>query len=110
MASYKINFFKTVLSSDGHPFKCIQGAIEVHHARNIDRAVAVAERRFEQLRHIPDWKTHADFLEVDMNGAKVDYKPKPDEHSGRCYRNLHGPLQQGAPRMTLRQRRYASVA
>ena len=29
MASYCVNFYRVLLSSDGHPFRCLQGQIDV---------------------------------------------------------------------------------
>jgi hypothetical protein len=75
MPSYRISFFKNMLSSDGHPFKCVQEVIEIRHARNADHAVQAAERRYQDLRGIHDWKLHADYLELEVNGKKVDYCP-----------------------------------
>jgi hypothetical protein len=31
MIRYRVTFFKNLLSSDGHPFKCIQRAIDIRH-------------------------------------------------------------------------------
>jgi hypothetical protein len=31
MSCYRVTFFKNLLSSDGHPFKCIQRAIDIRH-------------------------------------------------------------------------------
>lgn len=70
MIGYKVTFFKTLLSSSGHPVKCPQQAIEIHRARNFDRAVAAAKRRYERLLRLPDWKLHADSIEVEVNGRK----------------------------------------
>ena len=54
MIGYKVTFFKTLLSSSGHPVKCPQQAIEIHRARNFDRAVAAAKRRYERLLRLPN--------------------------------------------------------
>ena len=61
MSCYRVIFFKNLLSSDGHPFKCIQRAIDIRHARNADRAVEAAELRYERLHHVHDWTLYADF-------------------------------------------------
>jgi hypothetical protein len=56
MTRYRVtSFFKTLLSSDGHRFKCPQGAIEIICARSPDRAVQAAQHRFERLRQMPEW-------------------------------------------------------
>ena len=76
MPTYRISFFKEVLSSDGHPFKCLQQAIEIGGARTANRAVQAAEREYQNLRGIHDWRLHADYVEVEIDGTKVDYRPK----------------------------------
>jgi hypothetical protein len=73
MGRYRVSFFKTLLSSDGHPFKCLQLTIEIPHARNTDRAIKAAKRRYERLRRVPDWMLHADTFEVEIDG-KADYQ------------------------------------
>jgi hypothetical protein len=64
MSRYRVSFFKTLLSSDGHPFKCLQHAVDVCNAEDIDRAIETAKRHYERLRHVPDWTLHADTFEV----------------------------------------------
>jgi len=73
--TYRVSFFKKLLSSDGHPFKCIQLAIEVRHARSADRAVKAAELRYKRLHRVHDWTLYADCLELELDGKKVDYYP-----------------------------------
>jgi len=75
MSCYRVIFFKNLLSSDGHPFKCIQRAIDIRHARNADGAVEAAELRYERLHRVHDWTLYADFLELEVDGKKVDYRP-----------------------------------
>ena len=79
MKSYKVSFFKDLLSSDGHRFKCLQRAIEIHRARSLDRAVQAAERRYERLHRTHDWQVHADSLEVEIDGRKIKYRPNRAE-------------------------------
>ena len=43
----------------GHPFKCIQGVIEIRRARSPDRAVEAAELRYERLHGVRDWRLYA---------------------------------------------------
>jgi hypothetical protein len=64
MTCYRVTFFKNLLGSNGHELKCPQGTIEIRRARSADRAVQAAEHRFERLRHMRDWKLHADYLEL----------------------------------------------
>jgi hypothetical protein len=72
MTNYQVKFFKTLLSSDGHPFKVLQRAIAVDGATTEDDAVKLAQSRFAELQHIPDWKLHADAIEAE----NADQQPK----------------------------------
>lgn len=75
MADYRVSFFKNLVSSDGHRFKCLQGEIEVRGSDSPAQAIEVASREFE-LRHGQcDWKCHADLVEVtpaDQAGRSAD--------------------------------------
>lgn len=79
MKSYKVSFFKDLLSDDGHRFKCLQRAIEIHRARSLDRAVQAAECRYARWHRVGDWHVHADSLEVEVDGKKVLYRPSRAE-------------------------------
>ena len=57
--------------SDGHPFKCLQQVIEIRGAKSVDRAVQTAERQYQGLRGLRDWRLHADYLELEIDGKKV---------------------------------------
>jgi hypothetical protein len=65
MTQYRVAFFKHLLSSDGHPFKCLQHTVEIRRAKNADRAIRAAERRYERLCHLSDWRLHADTFELE---------------------------------------------
>ena len=62
--NYQIKFYKHLLSSDGHPFKVLQRVIPVDQSDNSDDAVRVAQRRFEGLENVDDWRLHADCIEA----------------------------------------------
>ncbi|MFL9823313.1 hypothetical protein [Rhodoplanes sp. SY1] len=64
MATYQIRFFKRLLSSDGHPFCCLQDRLEVRNADTPECAVARAERRYERLKNVSQWDRWADVVEV----------------------------------------------
>jgi len=49
--------------------------IDIRHARSEDRAVEAAELRYERFHCVHDWTLHADFLELEVDGKKVDYCP-----------------------------------
>ena len=62
---YRVAFFKYLLSSDGHPFKCLQHTVEIRRAKNAERALKAAEYRYERHSHVPDWKLYADTFELE---------------------------------------------
>ena len=64
MATYQVRFFKTLLSSDGHPFCCLQDILEIRNADTPDSAVAQAEREYERLHNVSQWNRWADIIEV----------------------------------------------
>lgn len=64
MGKYRISVFKTLLSSDGHPFKCLQFMIDIGRARTARRAVEVARCCYQRRFRIPDWNSIADIVEV----------------------------------------------
>ncbi len=72
MSPYRVDFFKTLLSSDGHPFKCLQQSIEDHQSETPAQAAEHASRIFEALHHVPDWTLHADNMEVVTADAAAD--------------------------------------
>jgi len=62
---YHVSFFKTLLSSDGHPLKCLQRRIDISDAESAEQAVESASRAFEALYGCT-WKLHADTIEVTL--------------------------------------------
>jgi hypothetical protein len=75
MTTYKVNFFKDLMSSDGHQFKCLQRAVEIRRARSVERAIQAAERRYARVHRVSDWSVHADSFEVEIDGRKINYLP-----------------------------------
>jgi hypothetical protein len=69
--NYQVKFFKHLLSSDGHPFKVLQRVIPVDHSDSSDDAVRVAQRRFEGLEHVDDWRLHADCVEASVEQQRT---------------------------------------
>lgn len=67
MSSYRVDFFKTLLSSDGHQFKCLQQSINVKDSETPAEAAEHALRLFEALHHVPDWTLFADKIEVNAD-------------------------------------------
>ncbi len=64
MADYRVSFFKNLVSSDGHRFKCLQCVIEVRDSASPAQAIETASREFELRHGLCDWKCHADLVEV----------------------------------------------
>ena len=65
--SYRVSFFKALLSSDGHQFQCLQQSIVIRRARSVERAVEAAKRRFERRCRVTDWRLYADGVELEMD-------------------------------------------
>jgi hypothetical protein len=57
-------FYRVLLSSDGHPFKCLQAKIDVPDMESSKRAVEDASKKFAALHRVRDWKMYADTIEV----------------------------------------------
>ena len=64
MSAYHVNFFKYLLSSDGHPFKCLQWRIDINDAQSPTQAAESASRAFETLYGC-SWTLRADSIEVE---------------------------------------------
>lgn len=64
MPAYRVSFYKTLLSSDGHAFKCLQQQIDVPDSDDVTQAVEAASRAFARLHGMRDWKIYADCVEV----------------------------------------------
>jgi hypothetical protein len=65
MASYRVTFFKNLVNSSGHEFKCLQGTIEIRSARAHMRALRAAERRYKRSKQIHSWRLYADSAEME---------------------------------------------
>ena len=67
MADYRVSFFNSLLSPYGKPFKCLQRVVTVSSAKGSEHALEKAKREFERLEHIPNWKYHAQFVQVESD-------------------------------------------
>jgi hypothetical protein len=65
MADYRVIFFNSLVNSYGKSFKCLSGFITVSSADDAGEASRKAKREFERLERLPNWKCHAQFLEVE---------------------------------------------
>lgn len=95
MGKYRVSVFKTLLSSDGHLFKCLQFMIDIGRARTAQRAVEVARCRYQRRVRIPDWKSIADIVEVKeletlpFRTARVSYADQLTPPSCFSSPNIH---------------------
>ena len=76
MAHYRVRFIKTLCDDTGHAHKCVEGVVDIRRARDRDRAVQAAKRRFERMKKIPRWGLYADSfeLEVEQEGSPSNRK------------------------------------
>ena len=65
MISYRVTFFKNLVNSNGHQFRCPQGSIDIRRARSDKRALKAAQRRFERAKKITHWTLFADVAELE---------------------------------------------
>ena len=71
MTSYRVCFYKHLVSPDGPPFKCLQGQIDVLDSEDEAQAAQSAAKTFETLYGLPDWRLHADAVEVVCLGTEA---------------------------------------
>jgi hypothetical protein len=64
MTRYQVTFFKTVINSIGCERRITQRVIPIDAAASCDEAVRCAVEAFTHAEHVPDWRMHADALEV----------------------------------------------
>jgi hypothetical protein len=76
---WRVDFFKDLVGSHGQAFSSLQQSIVVNGVDNIDRAIEVAKRQYEQLCHVPIWSLYADRLELESEGKRMCFHPTPDE-------------------------------
>ena len=65
MTAYRVRFFKRLVNSQGMPFRALQREIEIVGVKTALEAEVIAEREFERVRQIPDWRFHADSVETE---------------------------------------------
>jgi hypothetical protein len=64
MTIHRVRFIKDLCDSTGHAHKCVQGVVNIGRARDTERAVRAAKRRFERMKGIKRWDLHADAFEL----------------------------------------------
>ncbi len=75
MSDYRVSFFKDLVSSDGHRFRCLQQEIDIRNSDSSAQAAESASRTFEALHGLPDWKLRADWREVVATGTDDGQSP-----------------------------------
>jgi hypothetical protein len=72
MTDYRVIFFNNLVNSYGKSFKCLQRVVTVSSTNDTEEASEKAKREFERLEDVPNWKYHAQFLEVERANATRD--------------------------------------
>jgi hypothetical protein len=67
--TYHVSFFKTLTDSTGHPFNPCQGTVEVH-APDESCAIAIARKKFAELKDVGVWSLRADYEEAQLLPAR----------------------------------------
>ena len=67
MPRYRVRFIKNLCDDTGHQYKCVEGVVDIRRARDRERAVQAAQRRFERMKRIPRWTLYADTFELDVD-------------------------------------------
>lgn len=67
MGHYQVRFIKSLCDDTGHQHKCVEGVVDIHSAKNRDRAVQAAKHRFERMKRIPRWDLYADTFELEID-------------------------------------------
>ena len=64
MPKYRVAFFKSLLSSDGHPFKCLQEQIVLSDMETSAQAAECASKLFAAHHGSLEWRLYADEVQV----------------------------------------------
>jgi hypothetical protein len=65
MSHYRVSYFKNLLSSDGHQFKCLQQQFDFPNVENAEEAAETAARQYINLRGTHSLKTFVDAIDVE---------------------------------------------
>jgi hypothetical protein len=77
MPSFRVKFFNTLLGSDGHCHRVLQRAIELKEPGTTKDAMELAQRDFERLECVPDWRLHAQCCEVETKDDNLAGVQRP---------------------------------
>lgn len=82
MAHYRVSFFKTLLNSTGHQFKCLQRQFDIGDAADENEASELAARQFETGLRGQDWRSVIDAVEVErIDGSAVGDRGRAGKRS-----------------------------
>jgi hypothetical protein len=79
MGHYNVSFFRDLLSSDGHTFKCVQRVI-VADADSPNEAINAAKQQFEDRRSIGDRSLYAEAVECEIKPRPLRRMPKATQN------------------------------
>jgi hypothetical protein len=65
MTHYRVSYYKNLLSSDGHQFKCLQKLFDFPNVESAEKAEEIAAREFESLHGLHSLRWFADVIEVE---------------------------------------------
>jgi hypothetical protein len=65
MTHYRVSYFKNLLSSDGHQFKCLQKQLDLPNVESAEKAEEIAAHQFESLHGLHSLRWFADVIEVE---------------------------------------------
>jgi len=65
MSHYRVYYYKNLLSSDGHQFKCLQQQIDLPTVESLEKAKEIAAHQFESLHGLHSLRWFADVIEVE---------------------------------------------
>ena len=65
MTHYRVSYYKNLLSSDGHQFKCLQKQFDLPNVESAEKAEEIASRQFESLHGLHSLRWFADVIEVE---------------------------------------------
>jgi hypothetical protein len=77
MNSYRVAFYKDLLNSDGHSFKCLQRQVDVE-SDGPSQALVLAERLVDNERLNDDW------VEVMHLAGHQEFEHPPSQPSAPC--------------------------
>ena len=65
MTHYRVSYYKNLLSSDGHQFKCLQKQFDLPNVESAEKAEEIAAHQFESLHGLRSLRWFADVIEVE---------------------------------------------